>query len=281
MALQVRADRDREVEDLEIDLLLTAIVRRYGYDFRNYAPASLRRRVRNMQKLEGVRTISALQERLLRDTACMERFIANLSVSVTAMFRDPEFYRVLRSDVVPMLRTYPFVRVWHVGCATGEEVYSMAILLEEEGLYDRCRLYATDISDRALRRAAKGVFPLDRMKENTSNYLRSGGRQDFSGYYTADARSAIFRDSLRRNMIYSQHNLVSDGPFNEFNLVLCRNVLIYFDTTLRERVHELLHASLAPFGVLGLGVKETVNYTGVASRYRPLGGLSYLFRKES
>jgi chemotaxis protein methyltransferase CheR len=279
MALQV-SDRDRDVEDLEIDLLLTAIVRRYGYDFRNYAPASLRRRIRRMQGLEAVPTISALQARILRDTACMERFIANLSVSVTAMFRDPEFYRVLRVEVVPMLRTYPFVRVWHVGCATGEEVYSMAILLEEEGIYDRCRLYATDISDRALRRAAKGVFDLDRMKDNTSNYLRSGGVQDFSAYYTADARSAIFRESLRRNMIFSQHNLVSDGPFNEFNLVLCRNVLIYFDATLRERVHELLHSSLAPFGVLGLGVKETVHYTQVASCYRAIGGLPYLFRKE-
>lgn len=156
----------------------------------------------------------------------------------------------------------------------------MAILLEEEKVYDRCRLYATDISERALRRAAKGVFSLDKMKENTSNYLRSGGRQDFSAYYTADARNAIFRDALRRNMIYSQHNLVSDGPFNEFNLILCRNVLIYFDATLRERVHALLHASLAPFGVLGLGVKETVNYTQVAEYYKPLGGLTYLFRKE-
>ena len=279
MALQV-SERDREVEDLEIDLLLTAIVRRYGYDFRNYAPASLRRRIRRMQGLEGLPTISSLQDRLLRDSACMERFIANLSVSVTAMFRDPEFYRVLRTDIVPMLRTYPFVRIWHVGCATGEEVYSMAILLEEEGLYDRCRLYATDISDRALRRAAKGVFALDRMKENTSNYLRSGGLHDFSGYYTADAKNAIFRDALRRNMVFSQHNLVSDGPFNEFNLVLCRNVLIYFDATLRERVHALLHASLAPFGVLGLGVKETVHYTEMASRYRAIGGLTYLFRKE-
>jgi chemotaxis protein methyltransferase CheR len=271
---------DPDLESVELELLLTGIVRRYGYDFRNYAPSSLRRRVRRALESEQLPTLSALQDRLLRDSACMERFLATMSVNVTAMFRDPEFYRTLRKDVVPMLRTYPFVRVWHVGCSTGEEVYSVAILLEEEGIYDRCRLYATDISDRVLRRAASGIFPLDRMRDNTQNYLAAGGRHDFSSYYTADDKNALFRESLRRHMIYSQHNLVCDGPFNEFNLILCRNVMIYFDATLRQRVHRLLYDSLSRFGVLGVGARETLELTEFSDRYRAVGLSKHLFRKE-
>ena len=269
-----------EIEDIEIELLLTGVARRYGFDFRNYAPQSLRRRIHRAIENEGVQTVSQLQERVLRCPAAMGRFIESVSVHATAMFRDPDFYRTLRTDVVPMLRTYPFVRVWHAGCASGEEVYSLAILLEEEGMYDRCRLYATDISDTLLNRAASGVFPLANMKSNTSNYQRAGGAHDFSVYYTADDRHALFRDSLRRNMVYSQHNLVSDGPFNEFNLILCRNVMIYFDHSLRQRVHRLFYDSLCRLGVLGLGNKETIDTTELAPRYRQLGGDARLFRKE-
>ncbi len=282
VSLEDRVDASsdgHELESLELELLLTGIAKRYGYDFRNYAAASLRRRVRRAVEDENVPSISALQERILRDPRCMERFVTTLSVHVTAMFRDPEFYRVLRAEVVPKLRTYPFVRIWHAGCATGEEVYSLAIVLIEEGLYERCRLYATDMSGAVLRRASSGVFPLVRMRDNTANYLRAGGSKDFSSYYTADDENAVFRSSLRRNVVFSQHNLVSDGSFNEFHLILCRNVLIYFDDTLRKRVLQLLDSSLVHFGTLGLGRKESLAHSPLATRYHSIDGDVRLYRK--
>jgi chemotaxis protein methyltransferase CheR len=268
-----------DLEDLELDLLLTGIARRWGYDFRGYSPASLRRRVRRAMGAEGVRTLSALQERVLHRPESLERFIASLSVNVTGMFRDPQVYRALRRQVLPMLRTYPFVRIWHAGCSTGEEVYSMAILLHEEGLLERCRIYATDLSDELLQRARRGVFPLRDMQEHTAAYHRAGGKADFSTYYTADHQSAILREDLRRNVVFSQHNLVSDGSFNEFQLILCRNVLIYFSEVLRERVHRLFYDSLVNFGVLALGVKESLRYTPFADRYEPLVESLGLYRR--
>lgn len=267
------------LEELEIELLLTGIARRYGYDFRNYARASLRRRIATVLEREEVSCISALQARILHDPICMERFIETISVHVTSMFRDPAFYRALRREVVPILRTYPFVRAWVAGCSTGEEVYSLAILLEEEGLYDRCRLYATDMSNALLRRAARGIIPLPRMRENTRNYQAADGQRDFSWYYTADDENAVLREDLRRNIVFSQHNLVSDGTFNEFNIVFCRNVLIYFDGTLRKRVYELLYGSLCHFGVLGLGRKETLEYSPFRDRFEVLDEDARLYRK--
>lgn len=268
------------VEEIELDLLLEAIGRRYGYDFRNYARASLRRRVQRVLELEDLDCLSALQARLLRDPGCIDRFISTLSVHVTSMFRDPDFYRSLREDVVPILRTYPFIRVWHAGCSSGEEVFSLAILLEEEGLYDRTRLYATDLSDTVLEQARGGTFPLARMREHTTNYLKAGGTVEFSRYYGASGDQAVFRQSLRRNMIFSQHNLVSDAPFNEFHVIMCRNVMIYFDSTLRERVHQLLYDSLLRLGVLALGKKETVDFTSVGKHYSPINANLRLYRKE-
>jgi chemotaxis protein methyltransferase CheR len=268
-----------ELEDVELELLLTGLARRYGYDFRDYAPASLRRRVRRAVAREGLRNISALQERLLREPAAMRRFVANLSVGVTAMFRDPEFYREFRQHVVPLLRTYPFVRIWDAGCATGEEVYSLAIVLEEEGLYGRCRIYATDLSDALLEQARKGMFPLDSMQTYTANYLKAGGTREFSSYYIADSENAMFRESLRGNIVFSQHNLVSDGSFNEFNVILCRNVMIYFNQALRDRVHGLLHESLGMFGVLGVGRKENLRFTPHADCYEALPGDVGLYRR--
>src|SRR5690606_27085585 len=172
--------------------------------------------------------ISALQERVLHDPAALERFLLGLSVNVTAMFRDPSFYLTFRTRVVPLLRTYPFIRIWHAGCSTGEEVYSMAILLHEEGLYERCRIYATDMNEAVLGRAREAIFPLNRMQEYTANYLRSGGKRSFSEYYTAAYDGAIFRPMLREQVIFSQHNLAMDGSFNEFHVILCCNVLFYF-----------------------------------------------------
>ena len=273
-------DTHHSVEDLELQLLLEGILHRYGFDFRHYAVASLRRRIRGIVEKEGVASISALQERVLREPACMARFITSLSVPVTAMFRDPSFYRALRSEVVPVLRTYPFVRIWHAGCSTGEEVYSLAILLTEEDLYDRCRIYATDLSDATLQRATKGIYDLSRMRDYTHNYQLFGGKSEFSSYYTADHERVIFSPRLRKNIVFSQHNLVSDGPFNEFNLILCRNVMIYFDKVLRERVLRLLDSSLCRLGVLGIGRKETLDFSTLAPRYAELPSRVRLFRKE-
>ena len=270
-----------KVEEIELELLLTGIQRRWGYDFREYAQASLRRRVRRAVEVEGLETMSELQALLLRDAGAMQRFISNLSVHVTAMYRDPVFYRVFRDRVIPLLRTYPFVRIWHAGCATGEEVYSLAILLLEEGLHERARIYATDLSDELLTRARDGVFPLRLMRDYTQNYLRSGGRGEFSQYYVADDQNAIMRRDLRQNIVFSQHNLVSDGSFNEFHVVLCRNVMIYFDDSLRDRVHRLFLDSLTRFGILGLGMKESLRHTTVASHYEELDTDVRLYRRKS
>jgi chemotaxis protein methyltransferase CheR len=268
-----------EVEQLELELLLEAIFRRYGFDFREYAPASLKRRLHRRMHAEGVVTVSGLQERLLHDPQVMERLLLDLSVNVTAMFRDPSFYASFRAKVVPLLRTYPFTRVWVAGCSTGEEVFSLAILLAEEGLYDRTRIYATDINEVVLERAKRGVFPLDKMQEYTQNYIRAGGDRSFSEYYTARYEGALFARSLLDNVVFAQHNLVSDRAFNEFNVVLCRNVMIYFDRSLQNRVHELFYESLEMFGVLGLGQKESITFTPHEASFEELDGRERLWKK--
>jgi chemotaxis protein methyltransferase CheR len=268
----------RNVEDLEVDLLLTAVAEHYGYDFRHYARASLKRRLRHAMLSEGVTTLSQLQDRVLHSSPAFDQMIANISVHVTSMFRDPPFYKALVSHVVPHLKTYPFIRIWVAGCSTGEEVHSLAILLEEAGIYDRCRIYATDISDGLLERAARGVYPIGALRGYTQNYQRSGGKLAFSDYYIADEKHAVFRARLRKNVIFSRHNLACDGPFNEFNLILCRNVMIYFDRDLREHVHGLLHASLARFGILALGQKESLALTRVTDRYADLVPEQRIFR---
>jgi chemotaxis protein methyltransferase CheR len=195
------------------------------------------------------------------------------------MFRDPSFYIAFREKVVPLLRTYPFTRVWVAGCSTGEEVYSLAIVLEEEGLYERARVYATDINETLLDQARAGVFPLDKMQEYTQNYLRAGGKRPFSEYYVAAYDGAQFHRSLAANVVFAQHNLASDRSFNEFHVIVCRNVMIYFDKSLQDRVHRLFHESLAPFGVLGLGHKESIHFTPFEDRYEELDAQEKLFRK--
>jgi chemotaxis protein methyltransferase CheR len=271
--------RDEELETIELQLLTEAVFRRYGLDFRNYATASLRRRVTLAMSEEGVKTISALTDRLLHDPPAMERLLLRLSINVTSMFRDPGFFLALREKVVAHLRSYPFVRIWHAGCSTGEEVYSMAILLSEEGLYDRCRIYATDFNEVALQRARDGIVSLDHMQEYSTNYLRAGGHGTLSDYYTANYGHAIFRQGLRKNIVFSQHNLVTDGSFNEFNLILCRNVMIYFNETLQNRVHDLLYASLRRYGVLGLGRKESLRGTPHERDYEFVDEAERIFRR--
>src|SRR5438128_7210188 len=222
-----------DIEDIELDLLLEGIFRQYGFDFRNYARSSLKRRVRNFLRHAHIATISLLQDRILHHQEWMDRFAYSLSVNVSAMFRDPQFYLTFRKEVVPLLRTYPFVRIWLAGVSMGEEVYSLAILLQEEGLYDRCRIYATDINDAVLKKAKEGIYPLDLMQSYTSNYIKAGGDRDFSNYYTAAYDRAIFKSSLRENVVFAQHNLVGDASFNEFQVILCRNVMIYFNSQLQ------------------------------------------------
>src|ERR671936_367914 len=268
-----------DVEDIELVLLLGGVYRRYGFDFREYAPASLRRRVWRRAHAEGVETLSALQAKLLHDPACMERLLLDLSINVTAMFRDPTFYVAFRTKVVPQLRTYPFTRIWVAGCSTGEEVYSLAILLDEDGLYERTRIYATDINESVLERARTGVFPLDKMKEYTHNYIKAGGKRAFSEYYLAKYDGAQFQRSLIDNVVFAQHNLVSDRSFNEFHVIVCRNVMIYFDRALQDRVHRLFYESLITFGVLGLGQKESIRFSPYEERYEALDASERLYRK--
>jgi chemotaxis protein methyltransferase CheR len=268
-----------DVEEIELSLLLEGVFRKYGFDFREYAPASLRRRVWRRVYAEGLSTISALQEKLLHDPVCMERLLLDLSINVTAMYRDPSFYVAFREKVVPLLRTYPFTRIWIAGCSTGEEVYSLAILLEEEGLYARTRIYATDINESVLERARAGVFPLDKMREYTQNYIKAGGKRAFSEYYLAKYDGAQFQRSLIENVVFAQHNLVSDRSFNEFNVIVCRNVMIYFDRALQDRVHRLFHESLMAFGVLGLGHKESITFSPHSDAYEELDPGEKLYRK--
>lgn len=270
---------DPELERIEIELLLEGIFRNYGFDFRSYAYASIRRRLWKRIDAEGLDTVSALQARVLHEPQLMEKLLLDLSINVTAMFRDPSFYRAFREHVIPILRTYPFIRIWHAGCATGEEVYSMAILLQEEGLYDRCRIYATDINEVVLQKAKEGIFPLDRMQEYTENYIAAGGKRAFSDYYLAKYGGALFGPALTKNVVFSLHNLVTDHSFAEFNVVLCRNVLIYFDKALQARVHALFYESLAKFGVLVLGSKESMRFSPHEEKYDQINGPEKIFRK--
>jgi chemotaxis protein methyltransferase CheR len=272
------AARD-DVDEIELELLLEGVYRRYGFDFREYAPASLRRRVWRRVHAEGLPTLSALQDRLLHDPACMERLLLDLSINVTSMFRDPTFYAAFREKVVPLLRTYPFTRIWVAGCSTGEEVYSLAILLHEEGVAERARVYATDINESVLDRARAGVFPLDKMREYTQNYINAGGQRAFSEYYLAKYDGAQFQRSLVENVVFAQHNLVSDRSFNEFNVIVCRNVMIYFDRTLQDRVHRLFYESLVNFGVLALGAKESIKFSPHEGSYEEVDAAERLFKK--
>jgi chemotaxis protein methyltransferase CheR len=267
------------IESIELDLLLDAVFRLYGYDFRDYAKTSMRRRVANIMKKEEVNTISALQDRVLHDSRSWERFLDGISVNVSAMFRDPRFFLAFRQCAVPVLRTYPFIRIWQAGCSLGEEAYSLAIMLEEEGLYDRSLIYATDINEVSLRQAREAIYPAELMQKYTQNYVQAGGQQSFSEYYTARYDFAILRPTLQRNIVFSQHNLVSDAPFNEFNVILCRNVMIYFNRGLQERTHNLFHESLAMFGILGLGSRESLRFMPHEHMYEPLVPGEKLYRR--
>ena len=279
-SLSLADDQEKlDLELIEIQLLTEGIYRHHGFDFRDYSLPSMRRRIWKRIYAEGLSTVAGLIEKVLHDSSCMERLLLDLSINTTAMFRDPTFYLAFRRKVVPVLHTYPYVRIWHAGCSTGEEVYSMAILLQEEGLYDRCRIYATDINEAVLQKAKSGIFPLATMQENTANYIAAGGTGTFSEYYTARYDHFIFRPSLRENVVFAQHNLVTDASFNIFNVILCRNVLIYFNSVLQDRVQHLFLDSMEMFGTLGLGRKESVRFTAVGDNYEEVDADEKIYRR--
>jgi chemotaxis protein methyltransferase CheR len=269
-----------EREEVEVALLLEGVHQYYGFDFRQYARASIRRRLWRRAYAEGVDTLTGLLERVLHDPSAMERLLLDLSINVTSMFRDPTFFAAFRDKVVPMLRTYPFLRIWNAGCSTGEETYSLAILLSEAGLYERSRIYATDINEQVLRIAADGVVPEERMADYADNYRAAGGTGSFDDYYVSAYGRAQLDRQLLDNVVFAQHNLVSDRSFNEFHVIVCRNVMIYFDRTLQDRVHKLFVDSLAPFGVLALGHNETVRHSSSAQRYETVDELERIYRRK-
>jgi chemotaxis protein methyltransferase CheR len=268
-----------ELEELEIGLLLEGLHRRYGVDLRNYARGPLIMRIRECMRLEQVSTVSGFQERALHDTECLERLLLALAGNDAPMFQDPGFYSAFRAKVVPLLKTYPFIRVWHIGCSTGAEVYSTAIMLEEEGIYQRSRIYATDISREAVNRAREGAFPLAAAPEYTSNYLRGGGRKYLSDYFTTRDGKIFFDPALRKNMTFSEYNPATDGSFNEFQVVFCRNVMASFNPDLQERVHELIYDSLGMFGVVGLGSHESLKYSPREAFYEVMDDDNRIYRK--
>jgi chemotaxis protein methyltransferase CheR len=268
-----------QLEQLELELLLEAVFRHSGFDFRSYARSSLKRRVKMRMEAEKLPTMSSLQDRVLHEPQVLERLLGDLSVNVTAMFRDPTFFHTFREKVVPMLRDYRSFRIWHAGCATGEEVYATAILLREAGLLERARIYATDIKQSVLDRAKRGIFPLASMQAYTTNYLRAGGQRSFSEYYVAKYDAALFDSSLIDNVLFTQHNLATDHSFTEFNVIFCRNVMIYFDEQLQQRALGLFTSSLVDSGVLGLGKKESLRPTALAQRYEALSQTEKLYRK--
>jgi chemotaxis protein methyltransferase CheR len=267
------------VPDIEIRLLVEAVYLRYGHDFRDYAPASLKRRVLQAQQRMGAASISALQERVLHDADQFAHLLQYLTVPVSEMFRDPEYFLALRRHVVPVLRTYPSLKVWVAGCSTGEEAYSMAILLQEEGLLERTILYATDINHGSLEKARKGIFSLEAMQGFTRNYQRAGGTRSFSDYYTAAYGGALFDKRLRDSITFADHSLATDAVFSEMQLVSCRNVLIYFNRALQDRALGLFHDSLAHRGFLGLGSKETLDFSAYAERFEPVSRPDRLYRR--
>src|SRR3954454_13995043 len=268
-----------ELQKIEINLLLEGLYQMYGYDFRGYVWSSLSRRIMHRMRAERLPTITALLEQVLHKQGFLERLLNDLSIQMTEMYRDPSFFAAFRSEVVPLLRNLPEIRIWHAGCATGEEVYSMAILMLEEGLAEKTKIYATDMNEKALIAAKKGAFPLKKMQQYTKNYLKAGGKMAFSEYYTTDHQFAYFHSILSNNLIFDQHNLVSDSSFNEFHGILCRNVMIYFDKTLHQHVHGLIHDSLADGGFIAIGSKESMLSLPNGVQYEEFNSHEKIYRK--
>lgn len=267
-------------EDIEIELLLEAIYKKYGYDFRNYSREHIKRRILNRLMLSNFDSISEIQHSVLYDRNFFHILLHDFSINVTEIFRDPSFYKAIREHVVPILKTYPFIKIWHAGCSTGEEVYSMAILLKEEGLYDKALIYATDFNETVLEKAKEAIYSSDNIEKSTLNYQRSGGRYSFSDYYISKYNSFVFHKYLKEKIIFADHNLVTDGIFGEMNMIICRNVLIYFNKDLKDRVVKLFYDSLCHGGFLGLGSKESIRFTQHYDSYESYMKEENIFRKK-
>lgn len=267
------------LDDEQIDIVLNDLIEYHGYDFTGYSRSSLTRRIYRLMSLDKCVSFDDFRFRLKYDVGYLNRFVEEVTVNVTEMFRDTDFYKVLRADILPMLATKPLIRIWHAGCSTGEEVYSMAIMLKEANLLHKSLLYATDINPAVLNQAREGIFPLTQMKLWSENYIEAGGKQDFSSYYTANYDRAKFDSSLAERFVLSTHNLVSDRSFNEFQLILCRNVMIYFDKPLQDKVLKLFDDSLETLGFLALGTKETLKFSSVAHKFEQVGREQKIWRK--
>jgi chemotaxis protein methyltransferase CheR len=268
-----------EFTDSQVELILRDLIERYGYDFTNYTRASLKRRMIQLVAIDRFPSFAEFRFRLRTDSEYFYRFVERITVNVTEMFRDASFYKALRTEIIPSLATRPMIRIWHAGCSTGEEVYSMAILLQEAKLLHKSLLYATDLNPVVVGKVREGIFPLGQMKQYSENYIVSGGKKDFSSYYTAKYDSAKFLESLGERIVLATHNLVSDSSFNEFHLILCRNVLIYFDKFLQDRVIQLFYDSLEMLGYLALGNKESIRFTNVYQNFKQLENREKIWRK--
>jgi len=267
------------LETIEINLLLEGIYRYYGFDFRNYVFPSIRRRIWYRIRAESLNSVSSLQEKVLHDPSLMQRLLADFSIHVTEMFREPHFFKSFRKNVVPLLKVLPFVRIWHAGCSTGEEVYSMAIILHEEGLYHKSKIYATDMNEDLLENAKNGVLPLDKIPAYMDNYQLAGGTKEFAEYFEIRHDKAVFHPFLRKNLVFAQHNLATDHSFNEFHVIICRNVMIYFDRVLHNRVHGLFYESLCTSGILGLGSREDIAFNNYSDCYEAFDPEHKMYRK--
>ncbi len=270
----------KENEKIELDLLLEAIYQKYHYDFKDYSRAHIKRRVLYRMRISNMENLSQMQHQILYDRSFFETLLMDLSINVTEMFRDPSFYLAIRKKIIPQLKKYSFIKLWHAGCASGEEVYSMAILLKEEGLYSRTQIYATDFNTIALQKARSAIYPIDMIKDYTSNYQKAGGINSFAEYYTAKYDSVILDSTLKERIVFADHNLVTDGVFGEMNLILCRNVLIYFTRKLQNRVIKLFMESLTPSGFLCLGTKETLQFSEYAQFFSSIVEKEKIFQRK-
>ena len=269
-----------EDQDIEIQVFLEAVFLKYGYDFRNYSRAHMKRRILQRLSLSGIHSVSEMQHNVLYDKNFFGSILSDFSINVTEMFRDPSFFEAVRKEVIPVLKTYPHIRIWHAGCSTGEEVYSMAILLKEEGLYERTQIYATDFNEAVLQKAKDGIYPIDLIKDFTYNYQKAGGTASFSDYYMANYDSVILEQSLRKKIIFAQHNLVTDGVFGEMHMIICRNVLIYFNRELQSKVTKLFYESLCGGCFLCLGSKETLKFNSNSDRFDAIAEKEKIFKKK-
>lgn len=267
------------INDQTVKILLNDLLERFGYDFTEYSDASVKRRINRLYLLDKFRNFEEFRAQVINDEKYIARFVQEITVNVTEMFRDPGFYKLLKSHVIPELATHPFIRIWHAGCSTGEEVYSMAILLKEANILDKTLLYATDINPGVLENLVRGIYPLSQMKKFSENYILADGKEDFSSYYTARYTFAKFDDSLKARIIVSTHNLVSDSSFNQFQLIICRNVLIYFNRHLQDKVLNLFDTSLERRGHLALGAKEQIKFSSLSSKYHHIDGKEKIWRK--